>query len=136
VVCEFSRQHLSTAYAQIASLDDATVVNRVSLSLNGGSGRRYRADVFSNSVSQFAIFNVADGTGFPMSVALSYALNDFAAVADGGTLATGASGTVPTVNQLVLGNRGGSDAFFNGHLKSLQFYPRRLTNAQLQELTA
>jgi hypothetical protein len=136
VVCEISRPHLSTAYAQIASLDDTTLVNRVSLSLNGGSGRRFRVEVFNNSVSQFANNAVANGTGFPMSVALSYALNDFAAVADGGTLATGASGTVPTVNQLVLGNRGGSDAFFNGHLKSLQFYPRRLTNAQLQELTA
>jgi hypothetical protein len=136
VVCEFSRQHLSTAYAQIASLDDGTLADRISLSLSGGGGRRFRVDIFDNSVAQFANAFVGDGSAFPMTVAVSFALNDFAAIEDGGVIATGASGTVPTVNQLVLGNRSGSNAFFNGHLKSLQFYPRRLTNAQLQELTA
>jgi hypothetical protein len=134
VVVDFSRDHVSTAYAQIASLDDGSLVDRISLALVGGSGRRYRADVFDTSVAQFSNANVGDGATSEMKMALSCAENDFAALIDGGTIATDTSGTL--VNSFVIGNRNGGNAFINGHIKSIQYYPRRLSNAQLQELTS
>jgi hypothetical protein len=42
---------------------------------------------------------------------------------------------VPSPEVLRIG-RLGSVEFLNGHIKSIQYYPRRLTNTQLQELTA
>jgi hypothetical protein len=135
VVVDFNRDHLSTDYAQIASLDDGSLVDRTSLALSGGAGRRYRADVYDNSVVQFSNTNVGDGTTSGMKVALAFAENDFAALIDGGTVATDASGTLPSASTLVIGDRSQISAPINGHIKSIQYYPRRLTNAQLQELT-
>ena len=41
------------------------------------------------------------------------------------------------VNNLTIGaSEGSSTQFLNGHIKSIAYYPRRLTNAQIQALTA
>ena len=55
---------------------------------------------------------------------------------DGGAVVTDTSGVVPTgLTTLRLGRNGVDAQFLNGHIKSIQYYPRRLSNAQLQELT-
>jgi hypothetical protein len=135
VVVDFSRDHLSTDYAQIVSLDDGSLVDRTSLALSSGAGRRYRVDVYDNSVSQLSNTNVGDGTSSEMKMALAFAENDFAALIDGGTVATDTNGTLPSASTLVIGDRSQISSPINGHIKSIQYYPRRLTNAQLQELT-
>jgi hypothetical protein len=71
----------------------------------------------------------------PSKAAAVYALNDFASVLDGGAVQTDTSGTVPSVNTLSIGTSPVNN-WTNGYLKSIQYYPRRLTNAQLQELTS
>jgi hypothetical protein len=69
-------------------------------------------------------------------VATVYAKDDFAAVLNGGAVATDTAGSVPLVSTLKLGVYwGGGNFFMSGHIKSIQYYPRRLTNTQLQELT-
>ena len=69
-------------------------------------------------------------------VATVYAKDDFAAVLNGGAVATDTAGSVPPVSTLKLGVYwGAGDFFMSGHIKSIQYYPRRLTNTQLQELT-
>jgi hypothetical protein len=72
--------------------------------------------------------------------AFAFAENDFAACIDGGTVQTDTDGTmVPSVprNELAIGGAVASASNnINGHIKSIQYYPRRLTNAQLQELTS
>jgi hypothetical protein len=76
-----------------------------------------------------------DGTVFQFASA--YKLNDFATVTTG-AVATDTSGTVPTVNQLVLGSGGSISptTFINGHIRTFTYYPQRLANTQLQELAA
>ena len=71
----------------------------------------------------------------PSKAAAVYALNDFASVLDGGAVQTDTSGTVPSVNTLSIGTSPVNN-WTNGYLKSIQYYPRRLTNTQLQELTS
>ena len=74
-------------------------------------------------------------TAAKYTVALSYD-NTGATMAVNGTLAseTGAyAGSQQTT--LALAQSGGGSSQPNGHLKSIQYYPRRLTNAQLQRLT-
>ncbi len=74
-----------------------------------------------------------DGTAYKFASA--YKENDFASVTTG-AVATDTSGTVPTaINQLALGSGSGTN-YLNGHIRTFTFYASRLTNAQLQALTA
>ena len=70
--------------------------------------------------------------------AMAFAENDFAASAGGSSPSFDLSGTVPSgITRLALGNWYQSflGSYLNGHIKSMKYYPRRLSNAQLQELT-
>ena len=69
-------------------------------------------------------------------VAGVYKLNDFAVTIDGGTVSFDSAGDVPVdIGRLHIGTLYNGFCL-NGHIKSIKYYPRRLTNAQLQELTA
>lgn len=65
----------------------------------------------------------------------AYKINDIAGVANGGTVQTDTSATIPTVNTLYIGNSS-NNYFLNGHLAYLVYYPQRLPNATLQSLTS
>jgi len=69
--------------------------------------------------------------------ALSVSRNDARGCVNGGSVVSDLSVNVPTADTLLVGKdySGGSN-YLNGHIKSIQYYPRRLTNVQLQELTA
>ena len=67
-------------------------------------------------------------------IAGAYTLNDFAASIGGGAAVVDTSGTLPTVNQLQIGNSPASNSL-NGHLRSITYYNTRLPNATLQSLT-
>ena len=64
----------------------------------------------------------------------AYKINDFAACIAGGTVQTDASGTLPAVTQLLLGNSASAN-YLNGRLQRITYYPRRLANSELQALT-
>ena len=70
-----------------------------------------------------------------MTLALAYKANDFALSDRGGVVATDTSGSLPVgISAMGLG----SDLvgnYQNGHIRSLSYYPKRLTNAELQALS-
>lgn len=70
------------------------------------------------------------------NIAYAYKTNDFAASRNGGTVATDTSGTLPVPTALGIGSNSASSLFLSGHIRSIRYYPTRLTNAQLQALTA
>jgi len=67
-------------------------------------------------------------------VAYAYKTNDFALSANGAAAVTDTSGTVPTVITRL--DVGGPTIQLNGHVRSIRYYPVRLSDAQLQALTA
>jgi len=67
--------------------------------------------------------------------ALAYNTNDFAVSTNGGAAATDTSGTVPTNNQVSLGRAFDGSLNINGHIRSIDYYPARLANFQIQALT-
>jgi len=75
---------------------------------------------------------VAASTAYKMAGA--YTLNDFATSIGGGAVAVDTSGTIPTVNQLQIGNSSAGN-ILNGCIGSITYYSARLSNAQLQVLT-
>ncbi len=82
-----------------------------------------------------------DAGGYTSNVftkhAAAYQEDHFAACIDAGTVATDSSGTVPTVNVMNIGSALlSSFGFLNGHIKKLQYFPRRLSDTELQEITS
>jgi hypothetical protein len=49
---------------------------------------------------------------------------------------TDASALIPVVNQLRIGSDGDGAVTYNGHIRQIVYYPRRLTNSDLQTITA
>jgi hypothetical protein len=64
----------------------------------------------------------------------AYATNDFATSIAGGAAVTDTSGTLPTVDRMMIGNSAAANAL-NGHIRQIVYYPRRLTNSDLQAIT-
>jgi hypothetical protein len=104
-----------------------------------------RMQIRRNNVNTNAGFLVVDGgvtqysqtvvaASGPYRSALAYANGDIRGV-NNGTLATAGSGTIPTVTQAEIGF-GQGIGYLNGHLSSVTYYATRLTNAQLQALSA
>jgi hypothetical protein len=69
-------------------------------------------------------------------VASAYKVNDFASTVGGGTVQTDTSGTIPVVDRLTLGARPGGGSNINGYLRRITYYPRKLSSAELQAITA
>jgi hypothetical protein len=74
----------------------------------------------------------------PFASTGAYATNDFAACANGGTVATDTSGSLAaSYTQMSIGsNYNGSGVFLNGLIRAIAYYNTRLPNTQLQTLTA
>ncbi len=69
------------------------------------------------------------------AAALAYKANDFALCVDGGTVLTDTSGAVPSpATALHIGAFNGN-SILNGHIRQISYFPRRLSNADLQALT-
>ena len=67
--------------------------------------------------------------------AFAYKVNDIAASINASTASTASSGQAPVASQLLIGNSTGSINCINGTIARLTYYPKRLTDAQLQVLT-
>lgn len=78
------------------------------------------------------------GSGAPASkVGFVYKEDDYALVRNGSLVGTDSSGAVPSAYMLILGMNAISNTGnnWNAHLKNLQYYPTRLSNTVLQNLT-
>jgi len=87
-----------------------------------------------------ADLSIASGTALPgasIKQACAYKVNDFAVANSGSaSVSTDTQGTVPVVSQALIGATGTTNVnALNGTIKKLAYYPRRLSNAQLQALT-
>jgi hypothetical protein len=124
----------------VASLDTDTSDNRIDL-------RR------SNDVSNVSVFVTTGGVGqatlfrsLPIAAQTyrligAYAANDIVAVLNGGAATTDTSATLPTLTHLKIGSLSAVSpatgvAFrLNGHIRKIAYWPRRLSNSLLQQLT-
>lgn len=64
----------------------------------------------------------------------AYALNSIAFSIDGAVPLTDTAATIPTPTQLQIGNEQLA-TFLNGYIRSFSYYPKQLSNGQLQALT-
>ena len=86
-------------------------------------------------VSQVASNSGVLTSGAAFTEAAAYKINDYALSVSGGAVVADTVATVPTVTKLDIGCERGLGSFINGTIRSLTYYPKRLTNAELQALS-
>jgi len=140
VVCEFEYQYaIGGGFVRTWEIAGNNV-DRINLYTSNSSGRLNFAAV-ENSIIQVAFNNLAEFNAFrDLNTSVAFSNNDFAAVVDGILKDTSTSGSItnPSVprDKFSIGSNFTTGNQLNGHIKSIQYYPRRLSNAQLQRLTA
>jgi hypothetical protein len=141
----FYNQAEGTVFADASSYMGSAAVSRGVVSIDGAAGDVHR--IFRQSdlqpVVQTVVGNVAQSTfGFGATwstaasrrISYAYVVNNFAASIDGGTAQTDVSGTLPTTSTLNIGSISGGSQF-GGTIKRLTYWPTRLSNTTLQQIT-
>lgn len=119
--------------ARPASLNDGTTSNRAFM-YAGVGGLKFGVRSGGSNSADINAGSIAPSTTYKMAAA--YAVNDFAASLNGGAVVTDASGAAPVgLNRLHIGHAG-SSTHWNGPIKRIAYFPRRLSNAELQAITA
>lgn len=142
------RQDEGTLYAEASFMGFPSTSNPVSAVLSDGTSNnhiamleynvnsRIQMEVKTGGVVQAGLIaqsSISTNTFYKHSIA--YKLNDISACASGGTIQTDTSATIPACSQLGIGTLGGGN-FTNGHIKRITYYQRRLSDTELQALTA
>ena len=129
----FSGQGSTT---RIAALNDGSTSNSIQMALLD-AGTTYH-EVRSGGTA--VVTTVLAGTitdDALTKTALASSLDDYAGTTNGGTVGTDTSGAMPIgITTLNIGSHYSGNFPFNGHIKSIRYYPRRLSNAQLVQLTS
>jgi hypothetical protein len=104
------------------------------------SANQVAAEVISSGVgaAYLALDTHTNGRIESTKLAFRMAENNFAGTDDGTSVVTDTSGTVTPSSSLSIigiGRNTTGGGHLNGHIKSIKYYPRRLTDAQLQALT-
>lgn len=119
-------------YSEIFNVSDGTTNNRIMLRKPNYSGNQIY--VATSGVAQV---DMADTFQQSTIAALGYKDNDVIYTYTGDASAlTDTSCTIPTVTKINIGSNYASAGSINGHIKSLAYYPKRLTNTELQALTS
>lgn len=111
--------------------------------VNNGSNRLWARSQFGGVLEQFVsvVGDVNQAVLPPAAVlrhksAFAYKENGFAVSLNGGAVLVDDSGAVPSgVTQLHIGHSSGGGSL-NGHIQNIEYYPRRLSNDDLQRLTS
>jgi len=114
------------------SVNDGTSSNRMMMAANN----TLSLYVAAGGAAQVSITTTAPAARTTFKRAVAYKANDFAASHNGAAAVTDTSGTVPTVDRLYLGYDTSGGVQLNGHIRSLTYYPKRLSDAQLATLSA
>lgn len=116
----------------------ASTMDEIMLYRNGASSRF----VFSSKVTNVTQFSVSDTTtvavGTAYKTAAAWAVNDAAHTTSGAAPATDTSGSLSTIidRMSIGGFQARGEGTYGVHtISRIEYYPRRLTNAELQTLT-
>ncbi|WP_017517034.1 phage head spike fiber domain-containing protein [Pseudomonas nitroreducens] len=121
-----------------ASLTSAGVAERIfALQLTATAVRGGGLGSGGNDLSVLPVTGIAPEAEKTYKGALAYAAKDARGAVNGVLTAPGAPAVQPgPITKLNLGSLSGSSQLFNGHIRNIRYYPRRLTDAELQALTA
>jgi hypothetical protein len=128
----------TTGFGALFSVDDTTANERIQIRRDPNTAQGYlNAVVTDNNVSQ-ATLNTASATWTTDTevkrVALAVKADDLAVSMNGATALTDTSATLPTVTRMLIGD-GVNSTRANGHIRKIAYWPKRLTDTLLEQLT-
>ena len=132
-VVGFDTSNPAAAVAGVVSVNDNTSANQISIRVSSST-----LLLFSNTGgATYAAINagVVSVANTAYKSAGVYKLNDFADSLNGAAAVTDTAALVPTVTQMRIGMLDAGVFSLNGNIRSITYYPTRLTNAQLQTLS-
>ena len=122
-------------YPRLVDINNGSGNERMAIWLHASDNiPRFKID--DNGVAQANISNGTLSVDVMQKYAADYNANDFAFSVEGNAVSTDTTGTVPTVTTMFIGSNQSGINQLNGHIKSIKYFPRRLTNAQLVDLTS
>jgi hypothetical protein len=144
------RQDEGTVYVESQPISLTAQGHNTAGITDGSSSNAFYIQMFTASnVFDYAVANVGTiqavfSTGVApvpnvdYKNAFAYKTNDFAASFNGGAIQTDTLGIVPpNMNTLAIGNLFvGSSQPLTGHIKKISYFPARLSNEELQEMTS
>jgi hypothetical protein len=130
----------ATSGVMVGLSQTAAFNQSIYMSNDSGNGNVLNSTVINGGVSQAAVGGtVATGIINTFKASLAYKANDFAGSINGAAPAIDPSGTIPTPMQiLALGCapwQANGQTNWSGYLRRITYYPRRLSNAELQSIT-
>jgi len=126
---------LSTAYnGSAVAASDGTLNNRIVIRAMNTSSQSASLGVVS-AASQWDIVFASQTTAVT-KFAVGYRVNDIAFTHNGATPVTDTSALIPSVNQLRIGADGDGSIIVNGYIRRIAYYPRRLSDTELQVITS
>lgn len=130
--CSDFLPYIVTGNGGALSVNDGTANNRIDLRRDGFSL------ISSSGISQASMSVSGMTANVSNRLAMGYALNNFVLVRNGGTVTSDALGTVPSgISLLQIGGLDNVSSFsINGTIRSIIYYPKRISNTELQALTA
>lgn len=122
-------------FGYVASVNSGGSANQYSMmkanSSNSGAGKRLGVQIQGLG----ALNGPLDYDGSTFRFGFAYAASSGAVAVNSAIVNTTSSLTLNTPTLLEIG-QSNSDHWFNGHIASIKYYPRRLTDARLQQVTA
>lgn len=119
----------------IASIDDGTINNR--MTMRRASTSSLNSIGVASGVAQWNNNVGTWNSGQNNKAILAYKTDDVAFTVGAASVATDTSCLIPVVTTLRIGSEvSGAANPFNGHIRRISYYPRRLSNAELQAITA
>ena len=140
-------QDEGTFLAEASTFDDISSAKCVFFASSSGAHFTDRLNLFFSSsevvkfdieVGNTQVANITRGSGFLnvfKKMAAAYQENNAALAVTGLDASADTSCTIPTNTILQIGAFSNSTTFLNGHIKKIQYFPRRLSDTQLQEIT-
>lgn len=123
----------TTGYDRVFSVDDGTNNNIIALLKHNGAGNYY-STVNVGGSNQMTLYTVSMAANTAVRTAVAYKANDFAQSHNGATVVTDTSGSIPVVTKFGFTDQ--LSSVTGSHcIRSLRYYPKRLSNAQLQTIT-
>ena len=115
-------------------ISDGTSSNRILQYLGTNSTN---AIVVTNGLSSATLTSAIVNNTLTRTM-LSYSTNNINLLSNGGVASTTSTGNIPSVNRAFIGANEtvGTSDFINGHIRKISYYPRRLPNSELVEMTA
>lgn len=133
------RQDEGTLYSEVNTLADSSA-SRISMSDGTSSNRIFISNgIYPLYVRKDDSIQVREESSAIVNAyskrAAGLKKDDFAISIDGGDPLIDTAGDLPFVDRFAFSTSHVSDNYVNGHIKKLAYYPQRLTNEQLQNLT-